>query len=162
MAESAFRSVFCSCTFRLHIRDGVTGEQIRADRDSVWLIIHVIHKSILTVMGANDVKLLIISQSALRNLSSPPSALRTISGICQFLPYKPLINTELLPCHTQPVNCVSQFGTWVNFRFNKSQMAVCCNFGYFHIVFGYFHRSSHTEFCNLFHLLLFQHMSIYI
>lgn len=91
-----------------------------------------------------------------------PSALRTISGICQFLPYKPLINTELLPCHTQSVNCVSQFGTWVNSRFNKSQMAVCCNFGYFHIVFGYFHRSSHTELCNLFHLLLFQHMSIYI
>ena len=74
---------------------------------------------------------------------------------------RPLINTELLPCHTQPVNCVSQFGTWVNFRFNKSQMAVCCNFGYLHIVFGYFHRSSHTEFCNLFHLLLFQHMSIF-
>lgn len=69
MAQSAFRSVVCSCTFHLHIRDGVAGEQIRADRDGIRRIIHVLHKSVFAVMGTRCCQK---SVSAYRLAECPP------------------------------------------------------------------------------------------
>lgn len=53
MAESAFRSIICSCLVSLYMCNGIAGEQIRTDCDGLRRIVQIVHKSILSVVGAD-------------------------------------------------------------------------------------------------------------